>query len=475
MGVRRQKASVALALALAMVVVVGAQAGAQQSLPAEAKDLVLVSHFEANDGGENMAIQQWPDGRRWLYYVHQAREHCLSVIDVTRPEKPELVTYIPSPHPGTTHCNSLGLSENNVLTVANWIPGAYAGDLGGKPSSRGMWVLDVSNPERIRSAKKLQDLALSFFDLSGPESRGPHWLWFVDGEFAHMTTGTPDSKPTAEGDDQFYLIVDVRDPRNPREVARWWMPGTQKGDACLPACLPHGGHASRLHNVQVYPERPDHAYLGYFGSGWMIMDISGLADVRAGRARSFTPKLVGRFSAGPSYPTNAHTLQPIFSRGLAWASDEATQVPDGPKKCIDSPKMLWLADIREATHPVIVGSAPFAANAHELCKRPGRYGPFNLHPNLPLATSKKLENTMVATYFGGGVRIFRLVDVPGLGNVPPRVVEIAHFIPEAPPRNPGRTSEMGGVLVGDDGLIYANDRLTGGLYILRYTGKEPLD
>jgi hypothetical protein len=473
MDARMRCTAVALGLVIAVLVV--AQASAQQSPPPEAKSIVLVSHFEANDGGESMAIQQWPDGRRWLYYVHQAREHCLSVIDVTRPESPELVTYLPSPYPGTTHCNSLGLSENNVLAVANWIPGSYAGDVGAQPSSRGMWVLDVSDPARIRRAKTLQDLAFSFFDTSGPQSRGVHWLWFVDGEFAHMTTGTSDSRPTDDGHDQFYMVVDLRDPRHPREVARWWVPGTQQGDACLPGCLPHGDHPSRLHNVQVYPERPDRAYIGYFGSGWMIMDISGLDDVRAGRAQRFKPTLVSQFRAGPLYPANAHTLQPIFSRGLAWAGDEATQVADGPNKCIDSPKMLWLVDIREETSPFIVGSAPFPANAHELCQRPGRYGPFNLHPNLPLSTSKKLENTMVATYFGGGVRIFRIVDVPGLGNVPPRVVEIAHFIPEAPPRNRTGTSQMGGVLVGDDGLIYANDRLTGGLYLLRYTGTEPLD
>jgi len=34
---------------------------------------------------------------------------------------------------------------------------------------------------------------------------------------------------------------------------------------------------------------------------------------------------------------------------------------------------------------------------------------------------------------------------------------------------------MNDLIVGNDGLIYANDRFTGGLYILQYTGKTPLD
>jgi hypothetical protein len=62
--------------------------------------------------------------------------------------------------------------------------------------------------------------------------------WFVDGEFAHLTTGMTDFDPTNPNDDQIYVVVDLRDPRRPREVGHWWYPGTRKGDACLPGCLP---------------------------------------------------------------------------------------------------------------------------------------------------------------------------------------------------------------------------------------------
>ena len=36
----------------------------------------------------------------------------------------------------------------------------------------GMWVLDVSDPQRVSKARSLEDLQLSFFDTSAPESRG---------------------------------------------------------------------------------------------------------------------------------------------------------------------------------------------------------------------------------------------------------------------------------------------------------------
>ena len=106
---------------------------------AESRNMVLVGHNDLNgngDGGEGLALQQWPDGRRLLYLAHEAPERCLSIIDVTTPEAPPLVNQIRSAAPGITRCNSLGLS-GNVLAVAN-----QSAKAGGKPA--GMWVCSTS-------------------------------------------------------------------------------------------------------------------------------------------------------------------------------------------------------------------------------------------------------------------------------------------------------------------------------------------
>ncbi|HXA68413.1 MAG TPA: hypothetical protein VNV82_24840, partial [Bryobacteraceae bacterium] len=146
---------------------------------AEAQNISLVGHNDLNgngDGGEGLAIQQFPDGRRVLYLAHEGQKTCLSIVDVTHPENPVMINQIPSPAPGITRCNSLGLS-GNVLVVANQT-------LKQGQKMAGMWILDVSDFARIQKAKTLQDLQLSFVDYSGPNSRGVHCLWFVDGEFA---------------------------------------------------------------------------------------------------------------------------------------------------------------------------------------------------------------------------------------------------------------------------------------------------
>src|SRR5271170_6496322 len=142
----------------------------------ESSNMALVGHNDLNgngDGGEGLAIQQWPDGRRVLYLAHEGQKTCLSIVDVTHPENPVLINQLPSPAPGITRCNSLGLS-GNVLVIAN-----QALQKGEKTA--GLWVLDASDFQRIQKAKRLQDLELSFFDTSGSNSRGVHCVWFVDG------------------------------------------------------------------------------------------------------------------------------------------------------------------------------------------------------------------------------------------------------------------------------------------------------
>jgi hypothetical protein len=60
----------------------------------EQENMELVGHSDLNgngDGGEGMAIQQWPDGRRILYIAHEGEKTCLSIVEVTHPEKPAMI------------------------------------------------------------------------------------------------------------------------------------------------------------------------------------------------------------------------------------------------------------------------------------------------------------------------------------------------------------------------------------------------
>src|SRR5215469_16338156 len=76
----------------------------------ESKNMRLLAQHDLNghgDGGEGLAMQQLPDGRRILYLAHEGTETCVSIIDVSNPKSPVLVNQLPSPGRGVARCNSL--------------------------------------------------------------------------------------------------------------------------------------------------------------------------------------------------------------------------------------------------------------------------------------------------------------------------------------------------------------------------------
>jgi hypothetical protein len=78
-----------------------------------------------------------------------------------------------------------------------------------------------------------------------------------------------------------------------------------------------------------------------------------------------------------------------------------------------------------------------------------------------------LSKTVVGIFFNGGVRAYSIEN-------PNSPVEIGYLVDAAPPGNATHTIQMNDVYVDDNGLIYANDRLSGGLDIIKYTGSVPL-
>ena len=394
----------------------------------ESRNLKLIAHNDLNgfgNGGEGLAMQATADGRRVLYIAHESAPKDFTGVDVTDPRNPTIVVQTDLPH-GDVRSNSLDIVGDIMLVAHQTVrPGL-------QPAGVAVYnIADPADPKRI-----------GFFDTSGPHSRGVHCLWFVDGEYAHLSTGAADFEPTNPKDDQFYMIVDMRDPVNPKEVGRWWLPGTRVGDSePPPARHPIKDAGNRLHNGNVYPERPDRAYLGYIDGGAIILDVSDMSS----------PKMLGRNDYHPPFPGFSHTALPLFSRELMVVSDEAVT-----EDLSDHPKLTWVMDIRDETNPVIISTFPMPP-VEEFGKRGGRFGSHNLHENQPDPLSFKSDTLIIGAYFNAGVRVHDISD-------PFRPEEVAYFIPDEPP-GVGAVN-INDVYVDENGLIYAIDRLAGGLYIL---------
>jgi len=407
---------------------------------AEASNMQIIGHSDLNGsgkGGEGLAIKQYPDGRRVLYLAHESAPMCISVIDVTHPEQPAIITQI-KVEAESIRCNSLGLAGNTLVV-------AHQTEKAGQ-SGAGLDVYDISD---ANAPKKL-----SHFDTSGPHSRGVHFVWFTDGHYAYLSTGARDFTPHNPSDDQFLMIVDVSDPQRPHETGRWWLPGTRQGDtAPQPPRVSPFDAGIRMHSLVVPADKPDRAYVGWIDGGWMILDISDKAHPKPITHRSWQ-------SAGNGF---AHTVLPIVSRGIAIQTEEATEA-----KCKDWPKRNWVWDISDEQHPFPLAVFPPAYDQDALCKAGGRFGAHNIDMNRPIGTSRTLNQTVVGSYFGGGVRAYSISN-------PNRPEEIGYLVPKAPAGNATHTIQINDVYVDENGLIYANDRLMGGLYIIRYTGSVPLN
>lgn len=436
--------SVAIAAIVALLALSGA-VGAQTSPPAtgdltrpDALNMHVVGHADLTLLGEGMAEKLAPGGRRIFYVAHESGAQCFAVLDVTDAAHPQVLADIPSPGKDL-RCNSLDLNGNTLVVAAE---SAEQGEPGA-----GIRIWDVSQPATPR--------LVSYFDTSGPRSRGVHHVWLSNETTAHLTTGAADFTPKrATGDDQFYMIVDLHDREHPKEIGRWWYPGQRNSDstsvgpvAISPSFL--GIQVYRPHNVDVFPSHPNRAYMGYLDGGLVILDIGDPAHPK--------PVSISRYAS----PGFTHTAFPIFSRKLLALSEEA--IGD---HCAEGAKRLTLWDIADETKPRLISVMPYAANTEQLCARDGRYGAHNIFEDKPYGPTWKSDTTIVGSFFGGGVRVFDIRD-------PRNPKEAAYYVPAAPAGSPKHEIQINDVYVDDRGLVFACDRFTGGLYILASEALKP--
>jgi hypothetical protein len=379
--------------------------------------------------GEGVGMQKTPDGRRIMWMAHESAPKNFTAIDVTDPRKLKFVIQTDLPH-GNMRSNSLDVVGNTMVVAYQ----TKQFDM--KPA--GFDIFDISTPEKPK--------LISHFDASGKFSRGVHCVWFDDGETVHMASGAPDFEPTNPKDDQCYRIIDVRNPSKPVETGRWWFPGTRKGDSAPPPPRLKLDGGYRAHNTNVYKSRPDRAYVGYIDGGGFILDISNKSDI----------KVVSRWKNSPPFNGFVHTMMPLVSRGLCIATEECVR-----DNGADWPKLTWVLNIEDETNPVPLSTVPLPS-PESFAKRGGRFGSHNLWENYSAETAWRSDDIILATFFNGGVRAY---DVRN----PYQPQEIAYFVPGTPRLSPKGAVQINDVWVDDRGIVYCQDRFTGGLYTVEWT------
>src|SRR5207245_1146302 len=152
-------------------------------------------------------------------------------------------------------------------------------------------AVDVTNPKKpsviVQTALPHDKMRSNSLDLVG------------DLLVVAYQTREPGMKPAG------FEIFDVADPAKPKSVVLFAASGY------------------RAHNTNVYPRRPDRAYVGYIDGGALVLDVADKAH----------PRLLGRWDYQPPFPGFCHTVLPLFDRNLLVVSDESVReaAKDWPK------------------------------------------------------------------------------------------------------------------------------------------------
>jgi hypothetical protein len=367
----------------------------------ETSGLRLVGTSDLGGHGDGMQVMRRGDA---LYVAHFGPSGMgTSILDISDRTSPGLIRQIEAP---------AGAHNHKVQTADGLLLVNHEAFRGGQPDRAGMAVLDLTDPFDPRE--------IGFWDSTG---QGVHRIVWEGGRFAYVSA-------TPEGfTERIWVVVDLADPERPVERARWSWPGMATGEQ---RTWPDAEERS-VHHALVSGDR---AYLGFWDSGMVILDISDLDDIEV---VSHLNWVVGG---------HTHTCLPLPSRGLVVVTDESTF-----DDCQGPPHMIRIVDVSDEAHPEVRSVCP--TPGEEFCLRGLRYGAHCLHENRP--GSYRSDTLIFATYFNAGLRVYDIAD-------PDVPKEIAHYLPACPP---GQQAIQINDLYVDEALnIFITDRVNGGVYIL---------
>jgi len=376
----------------------------------QAWNLRVVGHIDFDGTGDCMHVNI-KDGVAFVAHQNGGT----SIVDVRDPSDPRRVGYLPVPP--NTHSHKVQIVGDVLLVNRE----RRYDEITPEPWLAGLSVFDIHDPFRPRE--------IAYWPCGG---RGVHRMTYWEEPYVYVTAGSPDFTG------QFLAILDLSNPASPREVGRWWLPGMKNGEEDRRSW-------SQWNAVQLHHGLPrgDRLYCGWWDAGLVILDISNKA----------APQLISHVELdkvdGPSVCT--HTACPLPGRDVLVVTDECVEEP---------PRIEYqvrLIDIADEKNPKVVSRLPVPAG--DFLTRGGRFGPHNVHEYRP--GSYQDGNRVFLAYFNAGVRIYDVRD-------PADPKEIAYCIPKAPPGSPA--IQINDILVDADGMIYATDRLAGGLYIMEMDG-----
>ena len=385
----------------------------------------------------------------YAYVGHMKPPHGTSIIDVSDPANPRVVSHIDPPEWSHTHkvrvagdlmITNVEQDRRHFLRKGTKIAGLRAQGMDDAAVAAELKV-EVSDIPVLEEAleRGYDGGGFRVWDIS--DKSAPKLLSYVrthgfgvhrfdmDENYAYIST-------EMEGYvGNILVIYDLADPSNPTEISRWHMPGQHVAKGETPTGV---GYSHRLHHAM---RCGDEFWAAVWHAGMRVLDASDLTN----------PRQIGSYVWPKAIPEPTHTVMPleqtIGGRRYAVAIDEEHDHQPGRLH-----GFIWVMDVTDLQNMEPIAAWDLSERACPWIGQPGaRFGAHQFR--------EKLDSTLVyATWFAGGLRVLDLAD-------PHLPQEVAHYMAE---RDDGTAPQSNDVDVGDDGVIYLLDR-NQGMEILEMT------
>ncbi len=388
------------------------QASDAGASPRATPNIRHLSRLELPGGGQ-ITIQG-----RYAYVGHQNGPEGTTILDISDPRKPKMVSRLMVPNE-LTHTHKVRVVGDLMLTNSEHQPGSGRRDEFADAGFRIYDVRDRADP-RLVTFVKTHGKGVHRFDL--------------DQDYAYISTEMDGFVGN------ILVIYDIRKPSKPVEVSRWWMQGQHVagGEPAHPK-----GSEHRLHHAM---RCGNEMYAGCWASGVAIVDVSDI-----GR-----PRTLSHTQYDPPCPEPTHTFLklpfPIAGRSIAVSTEEerAHRGSDAAKP--HAPFRTW--DVTDPTSPKLLYTHEVPDDASPYHGRSFRFGAHQLREQVDR------DGLVYVTWFAAGLRILDIND-------PSHPREKGYFIPK--PGNGQKAPLTNDVAMDDRGLLYVTDKACG-LDVIEFQG-----
>lgn len=438
----RQFTKAAWSVGACLATTFGSNSGWADALPKgwQGHNVEPIGHVRL-DGPRAFKLSIARRGESWYLFVGQGHgregdgEPGFDVIDVSDPTSPRVVRSVHLPSASgqiSLHGNLLVAGEQMPFSQA--APGSsieypFKNTPAEDQTLATFWdVTDPRNPVRLSEWR--------------PRGYGTHRNVYPGGKYAFMSAWLEGYRGQS-----ILAILDVTDPKRPREAGRWWWPGQREDETPDDPVRGYHGPASLSSDGRMLT-------LGYT-PGVVNLDVTDIAH----------PRLIGKVTFSPlaRVGTQAiHTAIPLPNKYLHVSTE-----PSAPGCKDESASFAAIVDNSDPANPRLVSyyprprppdGAPYAS----FCAKGGRFGPHNVNAEIHSPDAQAPRELIFMTYFTAGLRVFDISDP----NVP---FETGWFLPDIGAWSAGLRGPED-VLVDARGVIYTSEGRGKGVWALKYVG-----